>query len=114
MMFYVLAGLAVLAIAIGYVHADMHVMVIALGVAVFVYATRNSSIRMGSAYSVVVLCILAAVAAGAVMVWTVIEQYWPAVGAATTLATLVWVTVRVAPRGVRIMRLVFGGRRTEI
>ena len=112
MIFYVLAGLAALAIAAGYMQEEMHVMAIALGVAVFVHATRNSSIRMGAAYSTVVLCILGVVVAGATAIWTLAEQYWAAAGATVTLAALTWVTARTAPRGIRIMRLVFGGNQT--
>lgn len=108
MIFYILVGLAALAIAVGYTQADMHVIIIILGVVVFAYTTRNKLIRMGDVYGTIVLCCLGVVCSGGVVIWILAEHYLAAVGAATTLTTLAYSAVHVMPAGIRIMRAVFG------
>ncbi len=107
MIFYILACLAAIAVAIGYTEADVHVLIIVLGVAVFAYVTRESPINLGYGYSTFILPLLGLVATGGAIFWTLSEQYLASIGGIMTLTVIVFVAIKMVPTGVRVLRMAF-------
>lgn len=94
---------------IGPFSADMQFVIISLGIAVYVRMARGTRLGVNDAYAAVILCVLGAGLAAACAVWALAGLYPAVAVAATALAALAYVSHTVVPRGMRVMRLTFGG-----
>ncbi len=89
--------------------ADMQFVIIALGIAVYIRMARGTRLGVNDAYAAVILCVLGAGLAAACAVWALAGLYPAVIVAATAFAALAYVSCTVVPRGMRVMRLAFGG-----
>ena len=113
MIFYVLAGLVCVGCVAAHMDADTAILAIGIGLATYIYAVHRTSWRMNPAYATVVLGIYLAVCVGLVAIYAVLGQHGAALVATGTAALVVWTLARVAPNGIRLMRLVFGGQNIQ-
>ena len=108
MVFYALAGLVCVACAVWYADINVIVVAIGMGLAAYTYTIHPTSWRMNPSYAMVVLGIYLVVGAGFAAIYAMLGQYGAVLVAGGTTVLVVWALARVAPDGVRLMRLVFG------
>lgn len=94
---------------VGLFGADVQFVIIVLGIAVYVRVARGTWLGVNDAYAAVILCVLGAGLVAACAVWALAGLYPAVVVAVAALAALACVSLTVVPRGMRVMRLAFGG-----
>lgn len=97
------------ALTIGLFGADVHFVIIVLGIAVYVRMARGTWLGVNDAYAAIILCVLGAGLVAACAAWALAGLYPAVAVAAAALAALACVSLAVVPRGMRVMRLAFGG-----
>ena len=108
MAFYALVGLVCVTCAAWYMNIDVGVVAIGVGLAVYTYTTHPTTWRMNPSYAMVVLGIYLVVGVGFAAIYAALGQYGAVLVAGGTAVLVGWALVRVAPDGIRLLRLVFG------
>ena len=109
-LFWSFAAVAACLMVAAHTRTDMHVIAVVLGLAVFAQMTRGTWLQLGSAYLTVLSCSQAFVAVGFVLIWALLEHHVATAAATAVLGATVFVIIREAPAGIRVMRAAFGGR----
>lgn len=119
MMFYILAGLAAGVLAWAYVTAGEYAVPDGAGIytvdmlpvgamlagVVLGYCARGAA---PTAFTFAVMCLVCVVSCVFGVLWCVVGQYPAAAAAVCVLAASAYAAGRLAPRGIRMIRLVFG------
>lgn len=115
-MFYITVGAAALALlwyhmaglALGPFEYDTQIVVLSIGISIYIWMVRNMWLAVNDAYATAILCLLGGGLAACSVVWGIVGMYPSAMIAAAALITPLYLLRSIIPRGIRMIRLVFG------